>query len=107
MTPQADSLSTLLEFDKSLRLECEAGGIDVRDNGRSLTLLAARGIRLTLTYRPDRILLRFEGSTLQGTSHIAYDSEGLKLHVKDHRCPMDAHGAAKYVVVRLLKGKMP
>jgi hypothetical protein len=69
-------------------------------------LVPARGGRLTLAYKPDRISLRFECSTLQGTGYIAYDRDGLKVHAKDHG-PMDAAAAAKYIVARLIKGKMP
>jgi hypothetical protein len=107
MAREADSLNTLLAFDKSLRFECEIARIVVRDDGRNLTLLPARGGRLTLTYKPDRIALRYEGSSLQGTSHIAYDREGLKLRTKNHHCPVDANDAAKYIVERVMKGKMP
>ena len=103
---EADSLSTLLEFDKSLRLECETARIVVRDDGRNLMLVPARGGRLTLAYKPDRISLRFEGSTLQGTSYIPYNRDGLKVRAKNHG-PMDAAAAAKYIVARLIKGKMP
>jgi len=107
MASQADSLDTLRAFDRSLRLECEIARIVVRDEGRALMLLPVRGGRLTLTYKPDRISLRYEFSSLQGTSYIAYDSEGLRLPIKNHPCPMDANGAAKYIVERLMKGKMP
>ena len=103
---EADSLSTLLAFDKALRLECETARIVVRDDGRNLMLVPARGGRLTLAYKPDRISLRFECSTLQGTGYIAYDRDGLKVHAKDHGS-MDAAAAAKYIVARLIKGKMP
>jgi hypothetical protein len=67
---------------------------------------ACEGGRLTLAYEPDRISLRFEGSTLQGTSYIAYDRDGLKVRAKNHG-PMDAAAAAKYIVARLMKVKMP
>lgn len=75
MAPQADSLDTLPTFDRSLRLEWELARIVVRDDGRSLTLVPARGSRLSLTYKPTA--LRFEFSSLQGTSYIAYRSEKL------------------------------
>jgi hypothetical protein len=107
MVPQAYSLDTLLAFDRSLRLECDIARIVMQDDGRSLILLPVRGGRLTLTYKPDRISLRYEFNTLQGTSYIAYDSEGLRLPTKNHPCPMDANSAAKYIVEQLMKGKMP
>ena len=103
---EADSLGTLQEFDKALRSECDTARIVVPDGGRNLMLVAARGGRLTPAYEPDRISLRFEGSTLQGTSYIAYDRDGLKVRAKNHG-PMDAAAAAKYIVARLMKGKMP
>jgi hypothetical protein len=106
MVPQAYSLDTLLAFDRSLRLECDIARIVMQDDGRSLILLPVRGGRLTLTYKPACISLRYEFSSLQGTSYIAYDSEGLRLPTKKS-CPMDANGAAKYIVKRLMKGKMP
>ncbi len=107
MASQANSLDTLLAFDRSLRLECEVARIAVQDDGRNVMLLPVRGGQLTLTYKPDRISLRYEFSSLQGTSYIAYDSKGLRLPTKNHSCPMDANGAAKYIVERLIKGKMP
>jgi hypothetical protein len=103
---ETDSLNTLVEFDKALRSECETARIVVRDDGRNLMLVPARGGRLTLAYKPDRISLRFEGSTLQGTSYIACDRDGLKIRAQDHG-PMDPAAAAKYIVTRLMKGKMP
>ena len=103
---EADNLSTLLTFDKALRLECKAARIVVRDDGRNLMLVPPRGGRLILAYRPDRISVRFEASTLQGTGYIAYDRDGLKIRAKNHG-PMDAATAAKYIVERLIKGKMP
>ena len=106
MVPQGDSLNTLIVFDRSLRLECETAGITVQDNGRRLMLLTARA-QLTLTYRPDRISLSFQGSTLQGTSYIAFDSRGFALRNKNRCYLMDAQGAAKYLVARLTKSKMP
>jgi hypothetical protein len=106
MASQADSLDTLVAFDRSLRLECEIARIVVQDEGCNVMLLPVRGGRLTLTYQLDRISLRYEFSSLQGTSYIAYDSESLRLPTKKS-CPMDANGAAKYIVKRLMKGKMP
>ena len=106
MAPKPIVSALCWNFDKALRSECDTARIVVRDDGRNLMLVPARGGRLTLAYKPDRISLRFEGGTLQGTSYIAYDRDGLKIRAKNHGT-MDAAAAAKYIVERLMKGKMP